>query len=239
MKKMYALGAPSLVLVLALAVTVTSPVFAEESTDETTTTTNSDSTTETKRKEQLKQKAQAAREKAKQRVEKVKENAKQKLETARKSTCEKHEAKINNILQRAAAHGDKKLGVFQKIEDRVKQFKEDKQYTVENYDAVVAAVDEKEAAAVEAVEATGATTFECDSESTDKSFSGLVKSAVSEQRTALHEYRKAINDLIHAVKKGTKPEKTETTESTENESGTETENETDNGTETEPTGEGQ
>lgn len=216
MKKTYALAAGMSSFAFAVAALTVSPVIAEETGTQVYTQEQLDEKARLKaesaaqREALLKQKAEAARLKAEQKVQQARESAKQKLESARKTSCEKNEAKINGILQRAAQHGEKQLGVFQKIEDRVKEFKDTKQITVENYEAVVAAVEEKEAAAVAAIEATQATTFECDSESTDKSFSGLVRDTVKSQRAALHDYRKSINELIHAVKKGVKAENGDT-----------------------------
>ena len=202
MKKSYLLVSLFMTLALAFSVVIL-PVSAQNDREENIsdeTDQNIDSTND--RIEELRLKAQQARQDAKDRLEAVKDSAAQRLDQARKKTCERQEQKINRILSNAADHGQKRLEVFQKIEDRVKEFKENKQISVENYDAIVESVDTKETDAVAAVEATGATTFECDDESTDKTFSGLLRTTIKTQNSALHEYRKSINDLIQAVKQG-------------------------------------
>lgn len=150
------------------------------------------------RKAELKQKLEAAKE---QRINK--------LEDQRLATCEKRQTKINSILAKGTEQSRKHLGVFQKIEEKVKQFYVDKQRSAEGYDAAVLAADEKEAAAIAAIEASTETTFDC--ESADGAKPGdAVRELMQARHTALKEYRTAIKDLILVVKQADKPADTTT-----------------------------
>lgn len=163
------------------------------------------------RAEELREKAQEARRTAEARVEAKKEEIAQKLEGKRLQACEHREAKINSILQKSAQQGDKHLSVFQKIEDRVRSFYEEKQLTVDNYEALVAEADSKEAAAVAAIGAVKGTAYECSGESTGKELGGLLKTTMKQQHAALRDYRTAIKDLIVGVRQGAaEAEETET-----------------------------
>ena len=161
----------------------------EEQTPQATMTTEQKQRIET-RKTELKEKFEAA-----------KEARMNKLEDKRLATCEKRASKINDILTRGTTQSQKHLAVFQKIEEKVKQFYVDKNLSADGYDAAVTNADEKEAAAIAAIEASTETTFDCATADGAKP-GDAVKELMKARHEALKAYRTAIKDLILVVKKG-------------------------------------
>ena len=171
----------------------------------------------------------------KQRIEAKKAEATAKLADKRLAACEKRQTKVNNIFKKATERNKKQLAVFQKIEERVREFYATKKLSADGYDAAVKNADEKEAAAVAAIEASAEVTFDC--ASTDAAKPGVaIKEAMQARHAALKDYRTAVKDLILAVKKhhgqqqgtGTEQEDTDTSSSSDT---TETETETETQTE--------
>lgn len=136
----------------------------------------------------------------KQRIEAKKAEVSTKLADKRLAACEKRQAKVNTIFTKATERNKKQLAVFQKIEERVKEFYVSKNLTSEGYDAAVANADTMEAAAVAAIEVSSEATFEC--ATTDATKPGAaIKEAMQVRHAALKDYRTAVKDLILVVKK--------------------------------------
>lgn len=136
----------------------------------------------------------------KTRLETMKTERQEKLDTRRLAACEKRQEKINNIFTKATEQNKKHLAVFQKIEEKVKQFYVDKNLSAEGYDAAVTLADEREAAAVAAIETSVESTFDCTTADGAKP-GGAIKEAAKTRREAIKEYRTAVKDLILVVKK--------------------------------------
>lgn len=172
---------------------------------------------------ELRAKANEAREAAQVRVEERKKEVAEKLQGKRLEACERHEVNINRILDKSAKQSEKKLEVARKIEDRVKDFYEAKKLNLANYDALTVVVDEKEDAAVAAIEAVEATEYDCTAEGEKKEIGALISSSMKSQNAAVREYRVAVKDLLREVKQSAKAAEAEKTEDTteENESTTE------------------
>jgi len=151
-----------------------------------------------------------------EKFEAAKETRQNKLEDKRLEMCEKRQTKINGILSHGTDQSRKHLAVFQKIEERVKQFYANKSLSSEGYDAAVANADEKEAAAIAAIEASTETTFDCANADGAKP-GDAVRELMKSRHAALKEYRTAIKDLILVVKKGHGQQQTETEPTTEGE----------------------
>lgn len=169
-----------------------------------------------------KQRVEERRTEIKQRIEAKKTEVAAKLADKRLRTCEKRQTVINKIFDKATERNLKQLAVFQKIEQRVKEFYVNKNLTADGYDAAVANADEKEAAAIAAIQASAETNFDCSS--TDASNPGAaIKEAMQARHSALKDYRTAVKDLILVVKKhhGQQQNGDDATE-TENETETET-----------------
>lgn len=151
-------------------------------------------------REAAKERAQAAREKATARLEARKLEITTKLDAARKERCEAREERINKIIGKAAEQSTKQLDVFRKIEDKVVAFYADKQLSADNYDALLTAANEKEAAVQVAIESTEVILLDCEAEGAARELGTLARSSVKTLHEALKEYRTAIKDLIVGVK---------------------------------------
>lgn len=166
--------------------------------------------------------ATTARENADTRREEVKQSVSTKLDENKRKICEKRQAGITRTMNKMQTRGEAQLDVFTKIADRTMAFYEQKQRTVENYDDLVAAVEEKKTAAELAVaagdEAIGE--FSCDAND-PTGIKDLFKAQLSDQIAALKAYKTAVKDLIVGVKSA--QGQTSRSQTTENEPTTETE----------------
>ena len=129
------------------------------------------------------------------------EAAQTKLADAKLKACQNREKAINNILARIASRGQKQLDLFSTIATRVETFYTDKGKVLSNYDALVADVNAKAAAAQTAVDAVKAAsvTFKCDGtdpKGTAQSFKDSLKAEIA----ALKDYKSAVKNLIVGVK---------------------------------------
>ncbi|MEO5691252.1 MAG: hypothetical protein ABIQ64_03640 [Candidatus Saccharimonadales bacterium] len=124
-----------------------------------------------------------------------------KLSNNKKKVCEKRFGTIKKIMQNAHKRGARQLDVFTTIADRTKAFYEAKQYSVANYDELVATVEDKKQAAIVAVAMSNETIdqFTCDGDD-PISIKDLFKAQIQDQNTALKAYKTTIKDLIVAVK---------------------------------------
>lgn len=138
-----------------------------------------------------------------EKVEAKRAEVKEKLDQKRLEVCEKRAEKINKIVARSVEQSERHLAVFTKIADRTVAFYEEKKLTAENFDQLVAAVEEKEAAASGAIEAAQEVTFKCEDQDAGN-VGAVVKDLMKSQHAALHEHRLAIKDLIVAVKQAAK-----------------------------------
>ncbi len=130
-----------------------------------------------------------------------KPEAQQRLAEAKLKACQKRETAINNIMARIANRGEKHLDVFNKIAERTEAFYVAKGKTLSNYEALVADVDAKRAAAQAAVDAIKATSvsFKCDG--TDpKGMASSFKDSLRSEIAALKAYKTAVKNLIVGVK---------------------------------------
>ena len=156
---------------------------------------------ESDRSVQAREVAQTKREEKQQAVQEKKELLGAKLSENRKRVCEKRLTTIKKIMGNAQERATRQLEVFTKIADRTKAFYVEKQYTVDNYDDLVTAVDEKKQAATVAVTMSNETIdqFTCDGND-PLAIKDLFKAQVQDQNAALKAYKTSIKDLIVAVK---------------------------------------
>lgn len=159
-----------------------------------------DTSTETTLTDTQKQRVEERKAEIKQRVEAKRAEASAKLADKRLEACEKRQAKVNSIFTKATERNEKHLAVFQKIEERVKAFYVDRGLSADGYETAVANADEKEAAAVAAIEASNEVTFDCASADATKP-GAAIKEAMQARHAALKDYRTAVKDLILVVKK--------------------------------------
>jgi putative heme degradation protein len=123
------------------------------------------------------------------------------LADAKLKACQNRQTAINNIMSRIASRGQRQLDVFNKIAERVEAFYTSKGKTLSNYDALVADVTAKKAAAQTALDAvkTSSVAFKCDG--TDpKGAAASFKDELKSEIAALKAYKTAIRNLIVGVK---------------------------------------
>jgi uncharacterized spore protein YtfJ len=132
----------------------------------------------------------------------------------RQKSCAAHQADLTRKSDNYSRNAKKHLEVFNSIYTKVLAFQADKQLTVTDFATLKAAADVKQAVATSAVEAlsSSAVTIDCNSDDPAAGVATL-KASVSNARTALHDYRKAIKDLIVALQ-AAKPEDNSTNTST-------------------------
>lgn len=153
------------------------------------------------RQNNSRQTAQADRETNKQNGQEKRLNTAIKLEDAKLKACQKREQKINKIFQRIATRGEKQMDVFTKISERTQAFYETKGRTLDNYEALVAAVETEKTEAEAAVQAVKDRSEEFQCDGTDpKGVASLFKEDLKSQITALKEYKQAVKELIVGVK---------------------------------------
>ncbi len=186
-------------LVLGLSMTMVLPVSAESNRSN-----EARESTETKREEK--------------KNEEKKQLLAMKLTDNKKKVCEKRLGTIQKIMARTNERGSRQLEVFTKIADRTQTFYVEKQYSVTNYDDLVAAVEEKKQAATIAVAMSSETIgqFTCDGED-PLAIKDLFKAQVQDQNQALKIYKTAVKDLIVAVKSSKSQSTPDTSTPTSNE----------------------
>lgn len=174
--------------------TIVTLSFATVVHAENTTSTTTEST-DSSRSEQV----QTRRAELQQKLQELKAQNKTRLNDARKKVCETRQDKINGIIQKRSEQGTKHLDVFKKIADRVQEFVKTKDLTIENYDDLVAAINDKETAVQAAIDSNSAVTFECATAVGDHP-GEVPRASIDAVRDALKDYRTVIKDLIVNVK---------------------------------------
>ena len=134
-------------------------------------------------------------------VNERKEAAATGLTATKLKVCLKRQAKISNIMARIANRGSKQIELFNTIAERTQNFYTEKGKTLTNYDALVADVAAKKAAAQEAVAAISIASigFDCNSENPKGMASNFQASLKSEIET-LKAYKTSVKNLIVGVK---------------------------------------
>jgi hypothetical protein len=130
-----------------------------------------------------------------------KAEAETRLTNAKFKACQKRETAINNRLQRIATHGERQLEVFSKIAERTEAFYTAKGHKLSNYDALVAEVNAKKAAAETTMADLKAKSvaFKCDG-SDPKGAAQSFKDSLRAEQAALKAYKTAVKNLIVGVK---------------------------------------
>jgi len=130
-----------------------------------------------------------------------KEAAQTRLADTKLKSCEKRQKTIQNIMARIADRGTKQLDVFNKISERTQAFYVDKGKTLSNYDALLAEVTTKKAAAEAAVTTikNSSVEFSCDGENPKGVVDGF-KESLKAEIAALKDYKTAVKNLIVGVK---------------------------------------
>jgi hypothetical protein len=123
------------------------------------------------------------------------------LDAAKLRVCQNRQRAITNIMSHAAERGQRQLDLFTTIATRVETFYTNKGKTLSNYDALVADMNAKKAAAQTTVDAlkSASANFSCDS-SDPKGFVDTFKDSLKSEIEALKVYRTSVKNLIVGVK---------------------------------------
>lgn len=203
-----------LALLLAFAV-VPSAVLAHEGETESDDTAQQEADETTKKlEEQRREAAEKRAEEAKEALSKLTENAKERFKKACENRRESYKKRIENIAERSKKH----VEVLDKIVERVKSFKEDKNLTVANYDALLEQVETKKLVVEnlqETIKTQAEVEFNCERGATLEQVKAF-GDVLHQQIDALKEYKTAVKNLIVAVK--TSVDATKTEEGDDNES---------------------
>jgi len=199
---------PALTAVVVVA--VAAPAYAHEDTTEqnddngglvktveNTVTRTTDDTKESLTS--LRDRIEARKTELEDKLKQTQEHRQENLEVSRLAQCQNREAAINSLLDKSVAIGKARLAKIQGIENGVKAFYEKQQLSSTEYDAVLQTVDEKQAAAVAALEVVENEDFSC-SEVDGAKPSDTIRSAHEAKRTALNEYRASVQQLIKVVR---------------------------------------
>lgn len=213
LKKMYAAFALGLVLsVSTIGGVAQARDGADDSTEVTTSSTEQSETAKKDaeaRREAAKQAQEQVREKAKQDFEKKREAAKQKVETEsekekhnqeRTKTCESKKQGLDQKFSRLSANAQKFNNHIDEVLKKAEAYKTEKNLTVDNYDALVAAAvaaDAKSQASVSALSALKPT-LDCNKDSVASDVSTF-KAAAEQARTDLKDYRTSVKALLKAI----------------------------------------
>ncbi len=127
--------------------------------------------------------------------------AQTRLSDAKLRVCQTRQTVITNTMSRISDRGQKQLDLFNGIAGNVEKFYTDKGKVLSNYDALVADVNAKQAAAQLAVNAikTPATSFSCDGTDPMGVADGF-KSMLKIEIESLNTYKTSIKNLIVGVK---------------------------------------
>jgi hypothetical protein len=151
--------------------------------------------------------AEEAKLNAQERVRAIKEKVTARKAELREGVCQRRQEKLDNAIDRLHTRTGRLKTVIDTMYARVKGFYESGQLTVENYAELTATIDTASAdadAAVSAVESF-TITVDCENNNLGSQLDGF-RTAVSETRTALKDYRKALVDLISAMNNSAKAE---------------------------------
>lgn len=127
--------------------------------------------------------------------------AQTRLAAAKLKACQNREKAITNIMSRLSERGQKHVDLFSKIAERTETFYTKKGKTLANYDALVADVAAKKAAAQAAVDTVKSTSVEFKCDGTDpKGVVSSFKADLKLEIEALKAYRTSVKNLIVGVK---------------------------------------
>lgn len=145
--------------------------------------------------------AEERRLEAEQTVADRKDAAQTRLADAKLRACQNREKAITNIMARLGNRGQKQVDLFGEIAERTEAFYAQRSKVLANYDALIAEVADKEAAAQAAVDeilpiVVG---FSCEGDN-PKGVAQVFKSSLEAQIEALEQYKKAVKNLIVGVK---------------------------------------
>ena len=148
-------------------------------------------------------------------LEQMRAERKEKLEGRRLAMCQNRQDSINALISKSKDNGMTHLANIQRVEAGVRNFVDKKQLSSDAITAAGDIVDQKEAAAKDALAVLEQQSFSCDSVNAAKP-TGELKAIREAKQSALREYRASVVDYIKVVKaafvasvQASEPEQTE------------------------------
>lgn len=132
-------------------------------------------------------------------LEQKREDRKAKLEGRRLAKCQNREDNINSLIDKSITIGRERLAKIQRVEEGVKNFYDKQALSSDAYDAAVLDVDEKEAAAIAALDVIADRDFDC-SEVDGEKPSDTIRSTHQAKREALDAYKASVKQLVAVVR---------------------------------------
>lgn len=127
--------------------------------------------------------------------------AQTRLADAKLKACQNREKTVTNIMARLGERGQKQIDLFSTIADRTETFYTNKGKVLTNYDALVADVATKKAAAQAAVDTVKSTSVEFKCDGTDpKGVAATFKANLKAEIEAIKVYKTSVKNLIVGVK---------------------------------------
>lgn len=127
--------------------------------------------------------------------------AQTRLADAKLKACQNREKTVTNIMARLGERGQKQIDLFSTIADRTETFYTNKGKVLTNYDALVADVATKKAAAQATVDTVKSTSveFKCDG-ADPKGVAATFKANLKAEIEAIKAYKTSMKNLIVGVK---------------------------------------
>lgn len=149
----------------------------------------------------LQERNEAVREKTQERMNEIRTEVEAKKAEIKKQVCEQRQQRLQERIPRLATSANVLKTNFDKIYTRIQGFYEKGQLSVSNYDQLKSAADNAQAEAAASVEALNdyKFTLDCDNPKTGQQLDGF-RQAAKLAKEDLKEYRKALVDLISAMR---------------------------------------
>jgi chromosome segregation ATPase len=175
-------------------------VVSAQSTEDTTVS-STDATSDTTGSDTGSQRGKQLREKALLKVTELRQEHKSKMSaTARQKVCENRLKAVSNKLTAFNNAADKHLNRLDDVFTKLQDYQSTNNITADNYDALVTAATEKQAAATQAVAVLKdvGTTLDCTADDPAASLQAT-KTAAADTRDALKDYRKSLKGIVVAL----------------------------------------
>lgn len=152
-------------------------------------------------REQAETRAEETRTTAEQRKQEVMQQVEERRAEIKQDVCERRQQALTNVMPRLAQGATSVKQSMDTMYDRVVGFYESGQLTVDNYETLVGAIETAKANAETALATVEGQTFtlDCTDPNVGQQLDGY-RLSIQEARTVLKEYKKALVDLISALK---------------------------------------
>lgn len=157
-----------------------------------------------KAKQDLQATLQTRKEARAAKLETNRTDMKERLDASKKKICERHETKINNLIDAMNKRRQTAFDQITKVSTEVLAYSNDRSLSFERYDEIVAKISAAKSAAQSTMSAQqSATTFDCASEQPRADMLAFKEKRL-DSVDALTLYRDSVKELVAAVKQAAK-----------------------------------